>query len=322
MFKALNEAQGNEIMKQIALIAISAAALAACGGAGQTDGAAESSPAADTQPSEIEATEVTPADQLQAAIDGAWRTEEARTRDEWRNPAETLTFFGVEPDDTVLEIWPGRGWYSNILAPYLHAGGGKFIAVTWDLENAAEDRRDRLQQAIDQYKAYFESDPEMFGTIGYAALSAESGPLGEAGSADAVLTFRNVHNWMGGSYEAKVFEDAFAVLKPGGVLGVVEHRLPSSDLQDPQARSGYVHEDYVKALAANAGFEFENSSEVNANPADTGDHPFGVWTLPPVSRTADREGNTPDDFEAEAYLAIGESDRMTLKFVKPAASEE
>ena len=127
---------------------------------------------------------------------------------------------------------------------------------------------------------------------------------------------------MSGGYEAKVFEDAYAVLKPGGVLGVVEHRLPSSDLQDPQASSGYVHEDYVKALAANAGFEFTGSSSVNANPDDSADHPFGVWTLPPVSRTTDRDRNTPEDFDAELYKAIGESDRMTLKFTKPTSIEE
>ena len=123
---------------------------------------------------------------------------------------------------------------------------------------------------------------------------------------------------MAGDYADKFFTDAFAVLKPGGVLGVVEHRLPSGDDPDPSAPTGYVHEDYVKALAAAAGFEFVEASEINANPADTGDHPFGVWTLPPVSRTADGDGNAPADFDPAAYQAIGESDRMTLKFVKPA----
>ena len=308
-------------MKRVSAIIVGAFALTACGGGGGAESQDTSPPTEAPLPSE-DAREVSAADLMQAAIDGDWRTDDARARDDWRNPAETLAFFGVEPDDTVLEIWPGRGWYSNILAPYLNSGGGKLIAVTWDIENVAEDRRDRYQQAIDRYKAYFEAKPDTFGTLGYAALSAESGPLGEPGSADAVLTFRNVHNWMASGYEAKVFADAFAVLKPGGVLGVVEHRLPSSDLQDPEAKSGYVHEDYVKALAANAGFEFAGASEVNANPADTADHPFGVWTLPPVSRTADREGNTPDGFDAQAYQTIGESDRMTLKFVKPVSAGE
>ena len=112
-----------------------------------------------------------------------------------------------------------------------------------------------------------------------------------------MLTFRNVHNWMGGDYTAKFFTDAYDALKPGGVLGVVEHRLPSSAEQNPRAASGYVHEDFVKALAAAAGFEFVAASEINANPADTADHPFGVWTLPPVSRTTDREGNAPEGFD-------------------------
>ena len=307
-------------MKRMTLTIFAAAVLAACGGAEETpDPAAASteSPAGEPEPVEISS-----ADLLQQAVDGTWRSQDARARDDWRNPAETLAFFGVEPDHRVLEIWPGRGWYSNILAPYLHAGGGQFVAVTWDVESFPEERQERVQTAIDTYKTYFESDPVTFGSLEYAALSASSGPLGEPDSADAVLTFRNVHNWMGGGYEAKVFEDAFAVLRPGGVLGVVEHRLPSSDLQDPDATSGYVHEDYVKTLAENAGFEFAGASDVNANPDDTADHPFGVWTLPPVSRTSDRDGNTPDGFDAEAYKAIGESDRMTLKFVKPAASEE
>ena len=149
-------------------------------------------------------------------------------------------------------------------------------------------------------------------------LLVRAGPLGEPESVDAVLTFRNIHNWMGGDHADKFFVDAFNVLKPGGVLGVVEHRLPSAMEQDPSAPSGYVHEDYVIALAEAAGFELEASSEINANPADTADHPFGVWTLPPVSRAADGDGNTPDDFDPQKYLDIGESDRMTLKFVKPA----
>lgn len=309
-------------MKRLAIFAASALALTACNSGDSPAVPAdepEISVTTDGEPTVSET--VSSADILQTAINGDWRSDEARARDEWRNPAETLQFFGVEPNHTVIEIWPGRGWYTNILAPYLNSGGGQLVAAVWDIDSIAEDRRERYQNAIDTFKTYFEAAPETFGTLEYAALSAESGPLGEAGSADVVLTFRNVHNWMANGYEAKVFEDAFAVLKPGGVLGVVEHRLPSSDMQDPVATSGYVHEDYVKALAANAGFKFVDASDVNANPADTADHPFGVWTLPPVSRSSDRDGNTPEDFDAEAYKAIGESDRMTLKFVKPDADE-
>lgn len=314
-------------MKKYMFAALGGLTLAACGGAEKTAEAPETPPAETTveseAPSDAEpvAAEDAQAAQLQAAIDGDWRDDAARARDEWRNPAETLTFFGVEPDDTVIEIWPGRGWYSNILAPYLNSGGGKLVAVVWDIEAMPEDRRERYQNAINNFKSYFEANSDLYGTLEYSALSETSGPLGEAESADVVLTFRNVHNWMASGYEAKVFDDAFAVLKSGGVLGVVEHRLPSSDDQDPAAKSGYVHEDYVKALATNAGFEFAEASEVNANPADTADHPFGVWTLPPVSRTQDGDGNAPEGFDPEHFKSIGESDRMTLKFVKPVPAE-
>ena len=309
-------------MKKTLITALTALALTACGGSDETETPA--TPPAET-PTDVTTAategESSPNAQLAQAVNGEWRSDEDRARDVWRNPAETLEFFGVKSSDTVIEIWPGRGWYTNILAPYLNLGGGQLIAAVWDVENLPEERRERFQKAIDDFKSYFASNPSLYGAIEYTALSDTSGPLGEAESADVVLTFRNVHNWMASGYEAKVFEDAFAVLKPGGVLGVVEHRLPSSDVQDPEARSGYVHEDYVKALAANAGFEFAGGSDVNANAADNADHPFGVWTLPPVSRTEDRESNTPEGFDADTYAAIGESDRMTLKFIKPAVVE-
>lgn len=301
------------------LLALSILSLTACD-TGQTPAENEASEVAVSAP-EGEPTESdkgsASAEALKTAIAGAWRSNENKARDTWRNPAETLAFFGVEPDDTVIEIWPGRGWYTQILAPYLNSGGGKLIAAVWDTQGLSEERAARYESAIDKYKSFFAESPEIYGNLQYVPLGESSGSLGEAASVDVVLTFRNVHNWMGNSYEAKVFEDAYAVLKPGGVLGVVEHRLPSSDLQDPLAKSGYVHEDYVKALAERAGFQFDLASEINANPADKADHPFGVWTLPPASRTSDRDGNTPDGFDAEIYKAIGESDRMTLRFVKP-----
>ena len=150
------------------------------------------------------------------------------------------------------------------------------IAAFWDTEDMPADRQARFQSAIDRFETFFAGNQEVYGTLQYTTLGAASAGLGAPETADVVLTFRNVHNWMANSYEAKVFEDAYAVLKPGGVLGVVEHRLPSSDTQDPLAISGYVHEDYVKALAKNAGFRFDLASEMNANPADKADHPFGV----------------------------------------------
>jgi predicted methyltransferase len=295
-------------MKSLWMAGVAALALTACSGSETTAPEVETPPTA-----EAEAT-VTLAD----IAAGDWRSAAEKARDGWRNPVETLEFFGIEAGDTVVEIWPGGGWYTNVLAPYLATGDGKLIAAVWDVNVFEGERLERIEKRIADYKAVYDADPETFGEIELSAFSAESGPLAEAGTVDAVLTFRNVHNWMGGDYTAKFFTDAYAALKPGGVLGVVEHRLPSSAEQDPRGASGYVHEDFVTALAVAAGFELEASSEINANPADTADHPFGVWTLPPVSRTTDREGNTPEGFDAEAYAAIGESDRMTLKFVKPA----
>ena len=304
-------------MKSIWMAGASALLLAACSGG--TEAPTETVEAETPPPVEVE--EVAPISLADIAA-GDWRSEAEKARDAWRNPVETLEFFEIEASDTVVEIWPGGGWYTNVIAPYLATGEGQFIAAVWDVNVFEGDRRARIEQRIADYKAVYEADAETFGTLAFSAFSAESGALAEPGTVDAVLTFRNVHNWMGGDYTAKFFTDAYDALKPGGIVGVVEHRLPSSAEQDPRAASGYVHEDFVKALAAAAGLEFVEGSEINANPADTADHPFGVWTLPPVSRTTDREGNAPEGFDAEAYAAIGESDRMTLKFMKPLETVE
>lgn len=296
-------------------IGASALILAACSGG--TEAPAET---VEVETPPVEMAETGPLS-LEDAANGIWRSDDEKARDGWRNPVETLAFFGIEPDQTVMEIWPGGGWYSNILAPYLASGDGQFIATVWDVNVFEGERKARIEQRISDYKAVYEADPDLFGTLAYSAFSAESGALAEDDSVDAILTFRNVHNWMAGDYSAKFFNDAYAALKPGGVLGVVEHRLPSSAEQDPRARSGYVHEDFVQAMAVSAGFELSESSEINANPADTADHPFGVWTLPPVSRTTDRDGNAPDGFDPAPYLVMGESDRMTMKFIKPDLSD-
>jgi predicted methyltransferase len=295
-------------MKHLMIAAVSALALAGCAPAKTPQPASLDSAA----PAEAEVAVLTLAD----VVASDRRSAEEKARDVWRHPVETLEFFGVTPDMKVVEIWPGGGWYTNILAPWLASGGGTLVAAGFDpstIENP--EQRARTEARIEEFKTNY-SKPE-FGTIEHSAFSAASGPLTEEGTADVVLTFRNIHNWMAGGYAEKFFADAYAALKPGGVLGVVEHRLPSTQAQDPKATSGYVHEDYVKAMAAAAGFEFVEASEINANPADTADHPFGVWTLPPVSATADREGKTVEGFDAEKYKAIGESDRMTLKFRKP-----
>ncbi|HNS86417.1 MAG TPA: methyltransferase domain-containing protein [Parvularculaceae bacterium] len=275
-----------------------ALALAACNGAGP-DAAA---PQAETAAPDAGAL-------LDGAIAGDQRTAEDRARDAWRHPKETLEFFGVEPSMTVVEIWPGGGWYAKILASYLKAGGGVYYAA--HVDPAASER---AAERVAQFKSDF-SDAETYGDVRVTALGA--GDIAPAGSADVVLTFRNVHNWLGADKEQEYFNDFYKALKPGGVLGVVEHRA-DEDADDKDGSSGYVKESTVKARAAAAGFEFVGASEINANPADTKDHPYGVWTLPPVRRSAPSSGQADPDFDRAKYDAIGESDRMTLKFVKPA----
>ena len=210
-------------MKRFLMIGAAALALTACSGGTE---APEETLEAETPPP----VEVEPAGPLSLAetVAGEWRSEDEKARDTWRNPAETLDFFEVDPDETVIEIWPGGGWYTNVLAPYLASGDGTLIAAVWDTNMFEGERLARIEQRIADYKAVYEADPELFGTLEYTAFSAESGPLAADESVDTVLTFRNVHNWMGGDYTAKFFVDAYMALKPGGVLGVVEHRLPSS----------------------------------------------------------------------------------------------
>ena len=298
-------------------IAVSASLLAFALLAGCSQSASDGASAAESAGSGADTSAPAAGNTLQAAIDSPRRAPEEKARDAWRHPAETLEFFGVTPDQKVVEIWPGGGWYTNILAPWIAAGGGQLVEVLFDsagIEDA--ERVARIRKNDEAFKANY-TDP-VFGTIEYSGFSANSGPLTEPGTADTILTFRNIHNWMAGGYEQKFFNDAYAALKPGGVLGVVEHRLPSTEVQDPKAGNGYVHEDFVKALAANAGFEFAGASEINANAADKADHPFGVWTLPPVNQQPEDGDAPPEGWDPAAYQAIGESDRMTLKFVKPA----
>ena len=295
-------------MKQLLILAASAMTLAAC------------TPAKTPAPASVETAvavvEEQPVMTLAEAVASDLRSAEEKARDAWRHPIETLEFFGVSPNMKVVEVWPGGGWYTNILAPWLASGGGTLVAAGFDAASIEDpERRARTEARLAEFRAAY-ADPK-FGTIEHTAFSATSGPLTADATADVVLTFRNIHNWMSGGYTEKFFADAYAALKPGGVLGVVEHRLPSTQVQDPKATSGYVHEDFVKGLAAAAGFEFVGASEINANPADTADHPFGVWTLPPNSATTNRDGSTVEGFDPAKYQAIGESDRMTLKFRKP-----
>lgn len=241
---------------------------------------------------------------LRAVIEGDHRTPKYKARDPYRHPFETLRFFGIKPDMTVVEIWPGGGWYTEILAPYLK-DSGKYYAA----HRNRETKDKRILGAIRRYDEKLAARPDIYGAVIVTELSQKKTAIAPPGSADMVLTFRNVHNWMKYGFSSTIFEAMFTALKPGGILGVVEHRADPEEFPDPQALSGYVHEEQVIQMAEDAGFKFVAKSEINANPKDTRDHPKGVWTLPPSLRLGDKD--------REKYLVIGESDRMTLKFVKP-----
>ena len=223
-------------------------------------------------------------------------------RDGARHPAASLSFWGLKPGQTVIEIAPGAGYWTEILAPYAKQTGGHYIAA--------------VGKAGQTLPAKF-ADRAVYGDIGYTVFSNSSGPLGPANSADLVLTARNIHDWMWTpGYAEKGMADFYAVLKPGGILAVEDHRADSRP-QIGDARDGYVATANIVAMAKKAGFVLEASSEINANPKDTKDHPFGVWTLPPTRQSAPN-GQPPNPaFDHSKYDAIGESDRMTLRFRKP-----
>lgn len=250
---------------------------------------------------------------LAQVIASPHRSEANRARDLYRSPMQTLGFFGLGPGQTVIEITPGGGWYTEILAPVLR-DKGSYVAAVIDPESAASERaRDYYTRSNQEFADKLAAAPGLYDQARVHAFSLAEPNFGEDGSADLVLTFRNVHNWVGQDALAGMFAGFFRVLKPGGVLGVVEHRAHPEDPRDLKelAQTGYFPEAVVIEAAQQAGFELADSSEINANPADTKDHPNNVWNLPPSLRV--KEGDDP-----EKYQAIGESDRMTLKFVKPA----
>lgn len=249
---------------------------------------------------------------LSSIAEGQHRKKEEKARDQFRHPAETLTFFGVQNDMTVVEIWPGGGWYTNVIAPYLATGEGVYYAASFDPNSG-----DRARQAIQRFQDKFQSNDDLYGDV---RLTSLDGTIAPEGSADMVLTFRNVHNWMQNGKAKDNFNKFFVALKPGGVLGVVEHRA-SEEGESTDGTDGYVKESTVRNYAEAAGFIFEESSEINSNALDTKDHPFGVWTLPPVRRSSKVRGVAEPGFDREKYDAIGESDRMTLKFRKPLGAD-
>lgn len=242
---------------------------------------------------------------LDAILAGEHRSAEHRARDQYRHPKETLLFFGLQPDMHVAEIWPGaNGWYSEIIAP-LVAGKGKYYAVHWE----ANPDSKFITEGIQAYTAKLTQAPEVYGDVTLTALGPKSLTIAPPGSLDMVLTFRNIHNWMARDFQTAAVQAMYDALKPGGILGVVEHRGNAAVRQDPTAKNGYVNEDYAIQLFRSAGFELLAKSEINANPQDTKDYEQGVWTLPPTYRLG------PTD--RDKYAAIGESDRFTLKFRKP-----
>lgn len=252
---------------------------------------------------------VTPGSLAQAAsidtiLAGDWRADKNKARDKYRHPKETLAFFGVQPNQTVIELVPGGGWYAEVLAPYLK-DHGHYVAAIFKPKNptgeAAGDKSGLRKK--------FADDAAHYGKAEVVEFDGKAPLFGAPASADVVLTFRNVHNWTDDGNAEAMFKAMFAVLKPGGTLGVVDHRAKPGTTLAQDKDSGYLPVEVVTKLATDAGFKLEAQSEINANPKDTKDYPKGVWTLPPVL--------TLKDVDRDKYLAIGESDRMTLKFVKP-----
>jgi len=240
--------------------------------------------------------------QLTQAIESEQRSEKNKARDIYRHPKETLEFFGFNSSMTVVEITPGGGWYTEILAPAVKGNGKLYGAHYPDTgeDNYFSNSRKKLEKKLASNEIYSEVELTDF-------VPREASALAPEGTADLVVTFRNLHNWKEGG-TLQVFKDAYTALKKGGVLGVVEHRMPESQNFAENKSSGYFPEALTVKLALEAGFTLAGSSDINANPNDTAEHPRGVWTLPPVLRLGDTD--------KEKYLAIGESDRMTLKFIK------
>jgi predicted methyltransferase len=236
---------------------------------------------------------------LAAAVAAPHRSEANKARDKYRNPVETLSFFGVKPTDNVVELYPGGGWYTEILAPYLSTKGSYTVAAP-------------VGRGADNIAKKLDGDAALYGKVKRANFPVkDTGTPVAPGSADVALTFRNVHNWrFGGVDNAQMaFNQIFAMLKPGGTLGVVEHRLPETMNSALEEKSGYMKKSSVIAFATKAGFKLVSESDINANPKDTHDWADGVWTLPPTYAKG--------DVDRAKFAAIGESDRMTLKFVKP-----
>ena len=240
---------------------------------------------------------------LSQAIADPARSPKFVARDRYRHPAEELAFFGLKPNMTVVEAWPGGGYWTEILGPYLKTSGHYYAAIPVSGESEEEDK------TAAAWRKRVESQKDRFGTVNFTGLGKGHYEIAPPGSVDLIVTFRNIHNWMDAGYAEDVFKGMYTALKPGGILGVEGHRGRTDQPQDPKAKSGYVRQDYTIDMLRKAGFEYVGASEINANPKDTKDYPEGVWTLPPTLTLGDKD--------KAKYLAIGESDNYVLKFRKP-----
>jgi predicted methyltransferase len=244
------------------------------------------------------------AEALTVILAGDQRTPEERSRDVYRHPKETLLFFGIRPEMKVLEVWPEPGWYTAVIAPLLREKGKYYAAVI-----APDPSSKHITHRLEEYHARLAASPDVYDRVTVVTFPVDGGDAVPPGSVDMVVTFRNIHNWMARDQAAQAFRTMFRALKPNGVLGVVEHRGNPAVPQDPKAKSGYVNEDYAIRLIEEQGFRLVAKSGVNDNPRDTKDYEQGVWTLPPTYRLGAKDH--------DKYAAIGESDRFTLRFVKP-----
>ena len=241
---------------------------------------------------------------LAAAVNSDFRSAADRARDPYRHPLQTLTFFGIKPTMTVVELWPFGGWYTAILAPYLHDHGTLYAAAMDPDSTSAEDKRSNSELA-----ALLAAHPSVYGKVQVTVLAPHKMQIAPDGTADMVVTFRNIHNWVWAGMEKDVLAAAYRALKPGGILGVVEHRNNDPQFIPKTPGVGYVGEQYAIELIQSAGFRLVGQSNVNRNPKDTKDYPNNVWSLPPTYADGDKD--------RAKYAAIGESDRFTLKFIKP-----
>jgi predicted methyltransferase len=241
---------------------------------------------------------------LEAAINSDFRPAADKSRDPYRHPLQTLTFFGLKPTMTVVELWPFGGWYTQILAPYLHDRGTLYAAAMDPDSSSTEDRQNNAE-----FEAMLAAHPKAYDKVKMTVLAKGKMQIAPDGTADLIVTFRNLHNWVWAGMEKEVMAAAFRALKPGGILGVVEHRSNDVNFVPNTPGQGYVGEQYAIDLIQGAGFRLVGQSNANRNPKDTKDYPKGVWTLPPTYAEGDKD--------RAKYAAIGESDRFTLKFMKP-----